>query len=91
MAKATAKLIKHKLVRIDELWPHLEPVDQSVVDTYRENYSIAFEVLILLTKMFKKNYSPKLTITIEDIEKEKEENIRFEKTIKIQTLSRVNS
>ena len=38
--------------------------------------------------MFKKNYAPKLTVTAEEIEKEKEEILSLDRTFKAQILSR---
>ena len=44
-ARIAAKLIKMKIVKVSEIWPHLSPADQTVTDTYRDNFSVAYEVL----------------------------------------------
>lgn len=53
MMKIVAKMIKRGMVSIEEIWPHLSPVDKDIESDYEFKMNIAY-------KIFQENYVKKL-------------------------------
>jgi hypothetical protein len=54
LVKVCAKLLKYRIIKLDEIWPHLGPSDSVFSEIYKENYSIAYTVTRGLSLSFSK-------------------------------------